>query len=228
MMFPFFDSSMLILVPAIIFAAWAQFKVRSTFNKYAQIESATRISGHELARKLLDSANLKFIQIENTPGELTDHYDPTSKVLRLSESTFYSNSIAGFGVVAHEVGHAIQDAQEYFALKLRNNFVPVANFGSTAAFPLFLIGLFIHSGMLMDIGIIFFSAAVFFHIITLPVELDASAKAIGLLQSQNILSRTELPLAREVLNAAALTYMAAMAMAILQLIRLLMLRDRED
>lgn len=228
MFYPFFDSSMLIVLPAMVLAIWAQYKVKATFNKFSQITALSNFSGRQAARSLLDGANLYGVRVENTPGELTDHYDPTDKVLRLSDSTYNDNSIASLGVVAHEVGHAIQDSQAYFALKLRNNFVPVANIGSTAAFPLFLLGLFMHSGLMMDLGIIVFSAAVFFHIVTLPVELDASNRAIGLLQMQSILGQDELPLAKKVLNAAALTYVAAMAMSVLQLIRLLLLRNRED
>jgi len=219
---------MLLLIPAAIFAMWAQYRVKSTFGKYSSKPANSQYAGWEVARKLLDASNLKNVEIEKVPGELTDHYDPRAKVLRLSESTYWNRSISSYGVVAHEVGHALQDAREYFPLTLRNNFVPIAGFGSSAAFPLFFVGLLVSSGLLMDIGILFFAAAVLFHVITLPVELNASSQALLLLKQQNILSDQEIPLAKKVLNAAALTYVAAMAVSLLHLVRLLILRNRNE
>lgn len=222
----FYDPTFLLIIPALILAIYAQVKVQSTFAKFSKVKNSRGYTGAQLARYILDDFRMKEVQVEQIAGSLTDHYDPRSKTLRLSSSTYNSNSVAALGVVAHEVGHAVQDAKAYFPLHLRNNIVPVANLGSGLAFPLFFIGLISNLSFLMDIGIIFFSAAVAFSVITLPVEYDASQRAIKILQNERYLSEKELPLARQVLSAAALTYLAATAMAILNLVRLLILRGR--
>ncbi|MBU1866930.1 MAG: zinc metallopeptidase, partial [Candidatus Margulisbacteria bacterium] len=162
------------------------------------------------------------------PGELSDHYDPRDKTLYLSQEVYRSTSVASLGVAAHEAGHAVQDARSYAPLKMRNGMVPISNLGTTLAFPLFFLGILFSYKPLMDIGIVFFSLAVFFSVVTLPVEFDASRRAIKVLAEGGYLTEAEVPMARSVLNAAALTYIAAAAMAILNLVRLLALRNQRD
>lgn len=224
----FYDQTFLLLIPAIILAVYAQYKVQSTYAKYSKVPSGSGLTGETAGRKLLNEAGLYNIPVQLTPGQLTDNYDPRDKTLYLSESVFKSDSVAAIGVAAHEVGHAIQDSKAYFPLKLRNNIVPVANIGTTIAFPIFILGLFAGLPALMDIGIIAFSIAVVFTVITLPVEFNASGRAIKLLGSGNYLKGEEISQARQVLNAAALTYVAATAMAVLNLMRLLALRNSRD
>ncbi len=228
----FYDPTFLLLIPAMILALYAQIKVQSTYAKMSEVKASKGLTGAQVGRLLLDDSNLSDVPVEIIPGNLTDNYDPRDKTLHLSEGVYKSNSVAAVGIVAHEVGHAEQDATSYAPLKLRSNFVPVANLGSQLAWPLFLIGFFV--GMpagrwLMDIGIILFSLAVAFTIITLPVEFNASRRAIKILSDGRYLTEEEIPLAKKVLDAAALTYVAATAMAVLNLLRLLALRgSRED
>lgn len=224
----FYDPSFLLLIPAIILALYAQAKVKTTYAKFSKVPSARGYTGAQLARYILDDYRMTDIQIESIPGNLSDHYDPKNKKLRLSQGVYSSNSVAALGIAAHEVGHAVQDAKAYAPLTLRNNIVPVANFGSGLAFPLFFIGFFFTMPILMDIGIIFFSLAVAFSVITLPVEFNASRRAIQILSNGRYLTKEEIPLAQKVLSAAALTYVAATAMAVLNLIRLLVLRGSRD
>ncbi len=224
----FYDPTFLLLIPAIILAVYAQYKVKSTYAKYAKVPSASGLTGASAGRKLLNDAGLYNIPVEPIPGELSDNYNPRSKKLNLSQGVFGSSSVAAIGIAAHEVGHAIQDARSYAPLKLRNNIVPVANFGTTLAFPLFFIGFLFTWPVLMDIGIIAFSLAVAFTVITLPVEFNASRRAIKILSSGGYLTQDELSQAKKVLGAAALTYVAATAMAVLNLLRLLILRGSRD
>lgn len=228
-MFPFFDPTMVLILPAFALALWAQFRVKSTFAKYSEIPSRRGMTGAQVANSILERNRLD-VAVEPIEGSLTDHYDPRDKTLRLSEDVYGSRSIAALGVAAHETGHAIQHAHHYLPLQLRSNLVPVANFGSTLAMPLFLIGLFFPAAsFLMDIGILLFTFAVVFALVTLPVEFDASSRAIQVLSQQGYLAPDEIDSARKVLNAAAWTYVASAAMAILQLVRLLILRgQRED
>ncbi|MDD5771989.1 MAG: zinc metallopeptidase [bacterium] len=227
-MFPFFDPSMIFLLPALAFAFYAQFKVKSTYEKYAKIKSSRGMSGADAAKQMIVNNGLS-VSVEVQPGVLTDHYDPRSKKLKLSYEVYNSNSLSALGIAAHEVGHAIQDRNGYFPMQIRSSIVPAANIGSQLAIPLFFIGFFFRSaGILMDIGILLFSLAVLFHIITLPVEFNASRLALANLQGNKFLSDEELEGSRKVLNAAALTYVAATAMAAMQLIRLLILRNRRD
>lgn len=223
----FYDPTFLLLIPAVLLAVYAQFKVQSTYAKYSKVPSRSGLTGETAGRKLLNAAGLTNIPVEKIEGELTDNYDPSDKTLHLSQAVFGSNSVAAIGVAAHEVGHAIQDSNAYFPLKLRSNIVPLANLGTTLAFPLFLLGLFASLPVLMDIGIIAFSIAVLFTIITLPVEFNASSRAIKVLSSGGIMNEDEISEVRQVLNAAALTYVAATAMAIMNLLRLLALRNRD-
>ena len=224
----FFDPTFILLIPAVILALYAQFKVKSTYAKYSKVPNVRGYTGGQVARYILDDHRLTDIVVEPIPGELTDHYDPRARKLRLSEGIYSGNSVAALGVAAHEAGHALQDAKAYAPLKIRNGLVPVTNLGTTLAFPHIHLGLFARMPMFMDIGIILFSVAVVFSVITLPVEFNASQRAIRVLADSHFLTEKELPMAKQVLNAAALTYVAATAMAVLNLIRLLALRSQRD
>jgi len=221
-----FDSSIFILIPAIILTFYAQYMVKTTYLKYSKILAKNGLSGKETAEELLLQNDLTNIKIEPIEGRLSDHYDPRQKKLSLSKEIYYGKSIAAQGIVAHEIGHALQDAKKYFPLSFRSNLVPVTNIGSHMAIPLFLIGFIFSFPGLMDIGIIAFSLAVLFQVVTLPVEFDASKRAIGLLVRANIISGSEVVLVKKVLNAAALTYVAAASVAVFQLLRLIVLRNR--
>ena len=223
--FPFlFGPSFFILLPAILLAAYAQWKVRSTYSRYLRVESHRRITAEETAQTVLGNAAISDVTIERTDRRLSDHYDPRRKVLRLS--TPDSRSIAAIGVAAHEAGHAIQHAQGFGPLALRTTIVPIATFGSQLAFPLFFIGLLMRFQPLVTAGIVAFSAAVLFTLITLPVEFDASRRAVAALRTGGIVTEEELGAVKEVLFAAALTYVAAAAMAALQLLMLLSVSRR--
>ena len=222
----FFDGTIFILIPAIILTLYAQYKIKTTYAKYSKILAKSGLSGRETAEELLLQNNLSTIKVEPIEGSLSDHYDPRQKRLGLSKEIYYGKSIAAQGIVAHEIGHALQDAKNYFPLSLRSNLVPVANIGSRMAIPLFLIGFIFSFPALMDIGIIAFSLAVLFQIVTLPVEFNASKRAVGLLIKANIISDTEVVSVKNVLNAAALTYVAAASVAVFQLLRLIVLRSR--
>jgi len=223
----FFDSTIIILIPAIILTLYAQYRVKTTYSKYSKILAKNGLSGKETAEELLLQNNLSNIKIESIEGRLSDHYNPRQKKLGLSEEIYYGKSIAAQGIVAHEIGHALQDAKNYFPLSLRSNLVPVTNFGSRMAVPLFLIGFIFSFPALMDIGIIAFSLAVLFQLVTLPVEFDASKRAVNLLVGANIVSGTEeINSVKKVLSAAALTYVAAASVAVFHLLRLIVLRNR--
>lgn len=221
----FWDPTFLLLIPAIILAIWAQSKVKRAYSFWSGVYTSRRISGADAALKILSAHGLT-INVESIPGRLTDHYDPREKVLRLSQDVFDSTSVAAVGIAAHECGHAIQHAKAYAPLAVRNAIVPVVSLGTNLAFPLFFIGFFFSLPVLMKIGIIFFGGAVLFHLITLPVEYDASRRAISVLDGMQILTPDELKGAKQVLNAAAMTYIAAATMAILNLLRLILLSRR--
>lgn len=227
----FGDTTFLILVPALIFALIAQARVRSTYARYAKMAAASNLTAAQVAASLLQSGGAGDVAVEKVAGHLTDHYDPRKRVLRLSEGVHDSRSLAALGIAAHEAGHALQHHDHYAPLMLRNGFFPVANIGSTLAIPLFFIGLLTSRqgpSILMDIGILLFSGAVVFSLVTLPVEFNASRRAVALLGGHGILSPDEIGSARKVLSAAALTYVAATAMAVMQLVRLLLIRDSRD
>ena len=181
MMFPYLDPTMILLIPAILFSMWAQFKVKAAFSKYSEVRSVSGVTADQVSRKLLDRFGLGNVEVQRIPGQLTDHYDPRDKVLRLSDAVSGNASIAAIGVAAHEVGHAIQDQEGYAFLKFRNAIVPVVNIGSTLSMPLFFIGLIMGSLNLLNIGILLFCGVLVFHLVTLPVEFDASARALKLL-----------------------------------------------
>jgi Zn-dependent membrane protease YugP len=205
-------------LPALALALYAQFKVRSTYSKYAQVANSTGYTGADVARRLLDAAGLFNVQVERVPGELTDHYDPREKVVRLSDSNYASYSVAAIGVTAHEVGHAIQDATAYAPMRLRTGLVPVAGIGSNLGYILFLIGFFVSSFQLATVGLILFSAAALFAAVTLPVEYNASNRAMSLLVDNGLVTSQDAGLARKVLDAAALTYVAGLAQALSQVL----------
>jgi len=222
---PFFiyDSSMILLIPALILAVWAQYKVRSTYRKYVKVGSAQGITGATAAKFILEQNGINDVGVEPVGGELSDHYDPRKRVVRLSEDNYHGKSLAALTIAAHEVGHVIQHHSGYVPLKIRHSIVPVTNFASWSAFPLFLIGFFMNSPLLVNLGIIFFAAVVVFHVVTLPVEFNASSRAIKQLQNGGLLVAGEVDGARKVLNAAALTYVAAATVALVHLIRLILL-----
>lgn len=219
--------SIILLVPALVLGIYAQVKVKSSFNRYSQVPSARGFTGAQGARLVLDSAGLTDVGIQIGGGTLSDHYDPRSRMLSLSPEVGQSKSLAALGVAAHEAGHAMQHADGYAAFRLRSAIVPVANLGSNLGLILFVIGLaFYQNGLLMGIGILLYSAAVLFTLVTLPVEFNASSRAMAQLSERNILVADELTGAKKVLDAAALTYVAAALMAILQLVRLILISRR--
>ena len=209
---------LILVVPALLLAVYAQFKVKWTFSYYSKQSNLRGLTGAEVARMILDDNGLNDVPVERVPGELTDHYDPSSRVLRLSESVYDSTSIAAAGVAAHETGHAIQHKVGYAALGLRSVLVPVANIGSQLGPWMAIIGLGIGALGLAYLGIILFSCAVAFYVITLPVEFNASSRALAVLQSNKILEADEVDSARKVLSAAAMTYVASALVAITQLL----------
>ncbi len=222
-MFPYFyfDTSWIILIPALILSLWAQTNVNSTFRKYSQVTNRYGLTGADAARKILDMNGLHSVKIERVSGNLTDHFDPRTNVVRLSDATYDSNSVGSIGVAAHEVGHAIQHATGYTAIKVRNAIVPVVNVCNILSMPILIAGL-IFSYTLVELGIILFSATVLFQLITLPVEFNASSRALKTLEMQNMLTQDELKGASKVLKAAAMTYVAAAVSSILSLLRLIL------
>ena len=230
----YYDPTYILVLIGLVLSLLASAKVKSTFNRYSQMRNARGMTGAQAAQQVLFSAGIHDVKIEHVSGNLTDHYDPRSKVLRLSDSVYGKTSVAAVGVAAHECGHAIQHARGYAPLKLRSVLVPISNFGAKIAWPLILIGLLINSEsswLLMQAGILAFSMAVLFQIVTLPVEFNASGRAIRILEDTGMMYGDEIIAARKVLNAAALTYVAAAASSILQLLRLILLvggRRRDD
>lgn len=219
----YFDPTMILVVIGAVLSMWASARVQSTFRKYSRIRSGTGLTGAETAKKLLHSQGIYDVAIQPVQGHLSDHYDPRTRTVRLSEDVYNQTSVAALGVAAHECGHAIQHNVGYLPLTLRSAFVPVANFGSKLAWPLIVLGLFISMTPLIEIGIWMFVLAVLFQIITLPVEFNASGRALKLLNSTGIMPGGEVREAKKVLSAAALTYVAAAAASILQLLRLVLL-----
>lgn len=224
MLFYGFDTYYFILVlPAIIFAFFAQAKVQRTYAKYSKRISTRNITGAEAARTILDINGLSDISIEKIEGNLTDNYDPRKKVIHLSSGVYDSASVAAIGIAAHETGHAVQHSKRYFPLQIRNAIIPVTQIGSTLAFPLILIGVIMNFRPLIYAAIVFFALAALFQLITLPVEYNASNRAVETLDKMNILNDEELHSTKKVLNAAAWTYVAALAVSLASLLRLLLL-----
>lgn len=230
----YYDPTYFLVLIGVILSLIASARVKSTFNKYSQMRNSRGMTGAQAAEQVLHGAGIYDVRIEHVAGNLTDHYDPRNKVLRLSDTVYGQTSVAAVGVAAHECGHAIQHAKGYGPLKFRNVLVPVANFGAKIAWPLILVGLLINSEsswFIMQAGIIAFSLAVLFQIVTLPVEFNASNRAIRVIADSGIMYGEEIVAAKRVLSAAALTYVAAAASSILQLLRLVLLaggRRRND
>ncbi|MEA3238567.1 MAG: zinc metallopeptidase [Candidatus Bipolaricaulota bacterium] len=223
--FPFLmGSSFLVLLPALALAIYAQYKVRSTYARYSRVETARRITAGQMAKRILEGSGITNVTIGAAKGPLADNYDPRKKILHLSAPE--STSVAAVGVAAHEAGHAIQHARDYKPLSLRTAIVPIANIGSQMAFPLFFLGLIFRYQAFITIGIFAFSAAVLFTLVTLPVEFDASRRAVASLRQSGLVTDEEVGGVKEVLFAAALTYVAAAAMAALQLLMLLSFNRR--
>ena len=222
-----FDIYYIILIlPALIISLVAQFKVKSTFSKYSNMHSATRLTGADAAKKVLSTHSVYDVSVGRVAGQLTDHFDPRANVVRLSDSTYSSTSVAAIGVAAHECGHAIQYATGYAPIKIRNSIVPVVNIGNALSMPLFFIGLIMGMTNLALAGALLFGLVLLFQVITLPVEFNASRRALKILDSSDLLYDEELKGAKKVLTAAALTYVAAVASTALQLLRLLLILNR--
>lgn len=220
----------ILVLPAIVFAMWAQAKVSGTFNRYSQLASKKGTTGAEAAQAVLRANGVSGVNIERVSGNLTDHYDPRTNTIRLSDSVHSSHSVAAIGVAAHEAGHAVQYAKQYGPIKIRQAIIPVTQIGSTLSWPLLLIGLVLNNSVMITLGIVFFAAATVFQLITLPVEFDASKRAMYALDQGGVLYADEVEGARKTLSAAALTYVAALAVSIAQLLRLVLLfggRDRD-
>lgn len=221
----FYDPTYFLVIIGFLLASFASFGVQRAFNKYAKVHSLRHYTGKDAARKILDENGLYDIRVENISGNLTDHFDPSAKVIRLSDSTYNSDSVAAIGVAAHEAGHAVQHAEGYAPIKIRNSMVPAVNVCSTLAMPLFIIGLILQIMDLAHIGIILFSVALVFQIVTLPVEFDASHRALKILNNSAMLEEDELRGARKVLTAAAMTYVAAVLSSALQILRLVLISN---
>ena len=228
------DPTYILVVIGAVICMIASARVKGTFNKYSQLRSMSGMNGAQVAQRVLQAAGIYDVQVRHVSGSLTDHYDPRTKTVNLSDPVYNATSVAALGVAAHECGHAIQHAKSYAPLSIRSALVPIANFGSMLAWPVILIGLLFNtrsSGLIIDIGILLFSAAVLFQLVTLPVEFDASRRALVMLRTQGILADDELKYTRRVLKSAALTYVASAAAAILQLLRIILItngRRRDD
>lgn len=223
-MFWYYDATYILVIIGAVLSMWASSRVNSTYNKYARVRSYSGLTGAQAAQRILNGAGIYDVRVEHISGNLTDHYDPRSKVLRLSDSVYGSASVAAIGVAAHECGHAIQHDRSYAPLKIRNAFVPVANFGTKAALPIILLGVFFGSSYtLIEIGLLCFACGTLFQLITLPVEFDASARAVRILGESHMLMDEELKQTKKVLSAAAMTYVAAAAASVLSLLRLMLL-----
>ncbi len=235
-MMPFFDPTMILLLPAILLTIWAQSQVHSAYGRFSKVLNRRGLTGAEVAEAILRDEGIALtnnpdhhggpaVGLEPVHGHLTDHYDPRARMLRLSEEVYHGTSVAALGIAAHEVGHAIQHARLYAPLTLRNVVYPMCNLGTVAAWPLFFIGLIMSAPILLKVGIILFALAVFFTVLTLPVEFNASSRAMRALAHGGYLTDEELSGARKVLNAAALTYVAAAAVSIMHLVRMLILAN---
>lgn len=230
----YWDPTYILVVIGAVICMIASARVKGTFNKYSQLRSMSGMNGAQVAQRVLQAAGIYDVQVRHVSGSLTDHYDPRTKTVNLSDPVYNATSVAALGVAAHECGHAIQHAKSYAPLSIRSALVPIANFGSMLAWPVILIGLLFNtrsSGLIIDIGILLFSAAVLFQLVTLPVEFDASRRALVMLRTQGILADDEFRYTRRVLKSAALTYVASAAAAILQLLRIILItngRRRDD
>ncbi len=220
----YFDPTYILVIICAVISVFASARVEAVFNKYSRVAAASGLTGAQAAEKILHAAGIYDVSVEHVRGKLSDHYDPGNRVLRLSDSTYNSRSVAAIGVAAHECGHAIQHQQEYGPLSLRTFLVPVTNIASKAAIPIIILGCILsYNQTLIQVGIFAFSFAVIFQLVTLPVEFNASSRALVMLKEQGILDQYEVPMSRKVLKAAAMTYVAAAAASIIQLLRLILL-----
>ena len=218
----------MILVPAMLIALLAQLKVSSTFNRYSRVASRRGFTGAQAAEEVLRAHGVYNVRIERVSGRLSDHYDPRSNVIRLSDTVYNSASVAAIGVAAHEAGHAVQYAVGYVPIRIRSAVIPISQFGSSLSMPVLLVGLLFNYGFLVQLGIVLFSTVALFQLVTLPVEFNASARALHTLESSYILESDEVRMAGKVLRAAALTYVAALLSSLAQLLRLILLFGRRD
>ncbi len=217
-------SSMIVLIPAIIISFYAQAKLKSAYGRYAQVVNSKGITGREAAAMILRSNGLESIPVQQVQGSLTDHYDPRKKTLSLSEGVYDTPSIAAIGIAAHECGHALQDSSGYTMLKIRNSIVPAVNIGSFLSWPILILGIFLGALQLQMVGVVLFAAVIVFHLVTLPVEIDASRRAVAMLSECGIISSdSDMTGVKAVLKAAALTYIAALASSVASLIRMLLI-----
>ena len=222
--FYYYDPTYILVLIGAVLSLWASATVKSTYNKYSRVYSYSGLTGAQAAAQILRQAGIYDVRIERVSGNLTDHYDPKARVLRLSDSVYGSNSVAAIGVAAHECGHAIQDQEDYVPLRFRSAFVPVANLGTQVAFPILLLGVFLGSShFLIQVGLLCFFFGVLFQLITLPVEFNASGRAVRILRETGMMSDDELSKTKKVLSAAAMTYVAAAAASILSMLRLIIL-----
>ncbi len=224
----YMDPTYVLVILALLLSMFASFGVKSTFSKYDKVRNSRGVTGADAARQILNRNGLYNVRIERVSGSLTDHFDPKTNVVRLSDSTYSSTSVAAVGVAAHECGHAVQYSVGYAPIRLRNSMVPAVNFGNSLAMPLFLIGLILGITGLEWAGIILFSLALIFQLVTLPVEFNASRRALGIIKEHNILYEDEYAGAKRVLTAAAMTYVASVASTALQLLRLVLLANRRS
>ena len=224
----YWDQTIIILIPALIFSLIAQLMVKGTFSKYSGVRNSRGYTGADAARAILDRNGLSYIRIEHINGELTDHYDPGANVIRLSDSVYNNDSVAAVGVAAHEAGHAVQYAEGYGPIKVRSAIIPITQFGSNLSTPLVILGIIFSSNVLITAGILLFCTVVLFQAITLPVEFNASGRALKVLREEHFLDDDEMKGAKSVLTAAALTYVAAMFSARASLARLLLIRNRNN
>ena len=222
--FYYYDPTYILVLIGAVLSLWASATVKSTYNKYSRVYSYSGLTGAQAAAQILRQAGIYDVRIEHVSGNLTDHYDPKARVLRLSDSVYGSNSVAAIGVAAHECGHAIQDQEDYVPLRFRSAFVPVANLGTQVAFPILLLGVFLGSShFLIQVGLLCFFFGVLFQLITLPVEFNASGRAVRIIRETGMMSDDELSKTKKVLSAAAMTYVAAAAASILSMLRLIIL-----
>ncbi len=224
----YWDQTIIILIPALIFSLIAQLMVKGAFSKYSGVRNSRGYTGADAARAILDRNGLSYIRIEHINGELTDHYDPGANVIRLSDSVYNNDSVAAVGVAAHEAGHAVQYAEGYGPIKVRSAIIPITQFGSNLSTPLVIFGIIFSSNVLITAGILLFCTVVLFQAITLPVEFNASGRALKVLGEEHFLDDDEMKGAKSVLTAAALTYVAAMFSALASLARLLLIRNRNN
>lgn len=219
---------LLLVMPALIFAMWAQSRVSTTFNRFSRVRTASNMTGYESARRILDANGLRNVQIERVAGKLTDHFDPKANIIRLSESVYNSNSVAAVGVAAHEAGHAVQYSTAYMPIKIRAAIIPITQIGSTLSMPLVLLGFFMSAPSLINLGILLFATVTVFQLVTLPVEFNASTRAVAALEMGGSIADEEIYGVKKVLSAAALTYVAALAVSLANLLRLLMVFGRRN